>query len=230
MKIHFILLAAGLVLAAGASQAKSESLSLCGSTKLRELKESNRCRTSKNGVYQLVKRTETGKEVWRDTATGLLWSDVLTGRYSHAEALQICQKPDIKEVRANLASAQFSLPTKMDFEVAEANGLREVLPRISDGWFWTSSVSSQDSDYAYYFNGYNGRLDDFVRSLNVSVRCVSHGLRETIKNKHFNANVPRPLFRPHGFACKQPIAAGEPMRRSSQRPWPCSDVPAARAI
>lgn len=37
-------------------------------------------------------------------------------------------------------SKSFGLPTKQEFEQAEKNGVREVVPNIRERWFWSASV------------------------------------------------------------------------------------------
>lgn len=56
---------------------------------------------------------------------------------------------------------ELNLLKKEDFETAEAHGFREVLPNMTDKWFWPSAVFPGSSYYAYGL--YHG---------NYAVRCV----------------------------------------------------------
>lgn len=144
----------------------------CGNIDLRKAAEQATCQTTKGTIFQLVKRTSDGKEVWKDTKSGLIWSDRLDKTYSQYNALNACSDYSTMNARGNLEYVSFSLPSKADFETAENDGIREVLPNMKDHYFWSSSVFPYDSYVAYGFGGsYSGFVAGF-RSNGNSVRCV----------------------------------------------------------
>lgn len=69
------------------------------------------------------------------------------------------------------------LPTRADYEeLARAmivNGRydRNRIPDMSGNWFWSSSVLPAYPVHAFVFNGSNGDINSFNRSLKKSVRC-----------------------------------------------------------
>jgi hypothetical protein len=69
------------------------------------------------------------------------------------------------------ATVKWRLPTKYDFEVAEHNGIRHVLPNMAT-WFWSASVNSDSRISAWLFNGNNGYVDPDPRTNTFGVRCV----------------------------------------------------------
>jgi len=70
-------------------------------------------------------------------------------------------------------SVIWRLPTVEDWELANINGVRKVLPNL-DYAFWTASSSSLDTHYAWYFGADHGVIDGVYgpRYTNYSVRCV----------------------------------------------------------
>lgn len=118
-----------------------------------------KCRTSKGAVFERVARDSFG-EAWRDP-NGLVWSNYV-GTYSHHDAVISCKLNG------------GTLPSRVDFERAEASGFREVLSHMNDHWFWSSSVVSKGCDCAYFFEGKLGALGIDYRFFKGSVRCVSY--------------------------------------------------------
>lgn len=112
--------------------------------------------TSKDFQWELLSREE-GKEVWKDLTSGLIWKDIEDQKYTYDEALEIFKN---------------SLPAKEEFEIAEKHGIREVLPNMCD-WFWSSSVNANNTDFARYFNGYNGYIFNGNRDDKDAVLCCS---------------------------------------------------------
>jgi hypothetical protein len=68
-------------------------------------------------------------------------------------------------------AAKWRLPTKFDFEVADHNGIRHVLPNMATG-FWSASVFSYNRSYAWRFFGNYGPVYDLTRVNPIGVRCV----------------------------------------------------------
>ena len=72
---------------------------------------------------------------------------------------------------AQSATVKWRLPTKFDFEVADHNGIRHVLPNMANT-FWSASVSSNYRHSAWLFYGYNGTVNIVNRSTPYAARCV----------------------------------------------------------
>ena len=103
---------------------------------------------------------ENTKEKWKDLETGLVWYDTEDKTYNHDNAI-------IK------FTGDKRLPSKEEWEQAEKNGIRQVL-NFERKWYWSSSVHSGYSNFAYVFNGRDGYIDFDARVYDVySVRCVA---------------------------------------------------------
>jgi len=108
--------------------------------------------------WNLVTRTASGKEVWRDEGTGLLWSDrqssthwcaasgvIVSGVCGGTSTVSHCAEIPSDTTNVNVdekgqmsATASgtspavvWRLPTRGDFLIAETHGVREVLPGFS---------------------------------------------------------------------------------------------------
>jgi hypothetical protein len=77
---------------------------------------------------------------------------------------------------ANAGAVQWRLPTVEDYLQAEANGIGFAVPNFQSGQYWTSTIKSDDSQYAFYYQPLNSagmsvyyryRDTDFM-----DVRCV----------------------------------------------------------
>lgn len=69
------------------------------------------------------------------------------------------------------ATVKWRLPTKQDFEIAEHNGIRHVLPNMAF-WFWSASVYTRDRIYAWLYVGSYGYVGFYFRDSATAVRCV----------------------------------------------------------
>lgn len=128
-------------------------------------------------TWTLVTRTSEGAEVWRENASGLLWSDRLGFKMDRRSAERVCLSDNrAAEIKGELP-VQFRLPALKEFRAAERRGFRKVLPKMDDDWFWTSSSKGLDQDgmpVAYVFDAVVGKLaeaspgDPFG-----TVRCVA---------------------------------------------------------
>jgi hypothetical protein len=140
--------------------------------------------------WNLVSRQRdrsTGKfyEVWKDSTSGLLWGDRLDSNYTHYNAVELsvdgkrvvsekaCAGDEAKRANTGLREKTFGLPTIEEFQQAEKDGVREVVPNMSRHWYWSASRNPYDAHFAWEFSGnygvsdYDFRDDDFY-----SVRCV----------------------------------------------------------
>jgi hypothetical protein len=71
-------------------------------------------------------------------------------------------------------AVKWRLPSRRDFEIAEHNGIRHVLPNIG-GFFWSASVHSSYRYSAWRLSGFHGGIDYSNRNgtgFLSSVRCV----------------------------------------------------------
>jgi len=88
---------------------------------------------------------------------------------------------------ATSPSVLWRLPTIYDYKIADANGIRMVLPDMGNaGGFrpvvdastgginyeWSASVYSSMRGFAWIFYGYRGGVESHARSLAYVVRCV----------------------------------------------------------
>jgi hypothetical protein len=112
--------------------------------------------TSKGFKFKLVSR-KNGKETWQDLTTKLKWFDKEDKKYTFDDAVK---------------KFGDQLPSKIECEVAEVHGFREVLPNIKDNYFWSASVYSYDRQYAWVFNEDSGFVRSYNRSYGLGVRCV----------------------------------------------------------
>jgi hypothetical protein len=181
-----------------------------------------------HGKFVLVSRAASGKEVWRDERTGLLWSSrvgATTYKWCRAAGVGgvgtdddgICTNPanqnqtnpqsvcaegansdgfTLQEMvagenwavgtydngkgklgaHAGAGGVEWRLPTREDFFQAYANGIGFVIPDLVDGnAYWTSSLSSDETGYAWYFDadedGYV-EVQYSARNNDTPVRCV----------------------------------------------------------
>lgn len=127
-----------------------------GSVDLRSAAVGFKCRTSKGAIFERVARQGFG-EAWKGP-DGLVWSDFV-GKYSQYDAIMACKK------------LNGTLPSRADFERAEAKGFREILPNMKK-WFWSSSAHPTYDFAASVFSSKHGIIDGVSRYGIGSVRCV----------------------------------------------------------
>jgi hypothetical protein len=68
-------------------------------------------------------------------------------------------------------SVRWRLPTKYDWQTADNDGIRFVLPNMNNS-FWSATVYSYGRDYALVFDGYSGLIGSDYRNNGYGVRCV----------------------------------------------------------
>lgn len=76
---------------------------------------------------------------------------------------------------ASQPSVRWRLPTIHDYNIAEADGIRHVMPdmgAMSSGYEWSASLNSNDRNYAWIFYSYAGNVISYYRTNSSSVRCV----------------------------------------------------------
>ena len=103
-----------------------------------------RCTTSKGKVYTQVSHDFKYK-AWKGP-DGLIWTNLLSDSVDYNQAINVC-----KDFSA-------SLPTKTDFNRAEAAGILEVLPFMNEDYFWGAD--------SYIFDSLHGRSPYSETNLN----------------------------------------------------------------
>ncbi|MBY0471378.1 hypothetical protein K2X30_09445 [bacterium] len=131
------------------------------------------------------------KEVWKDSNTGKLWGDRLESTYVHdtqyprkgyeaavemdgktVKKEMACVSKEGKAASAGIQEKAFGLPSIEEFEQAEKDGIREVVPEMGGHFFWSASLYPYDPDFARVFGGGNGGSGYGSRDDGGSVRCV----------------------------------------------------------
>lgn len=108
-----------------------------------------------------IKAKDVIVSTWTDSS-GLTWYPALQGTYTFEQA------------NKKAASLGLRLPTKEEFQLAEKEGIRTRFNDFKGRWFWSSSESA--SDFAWFFDGYYGKVGSDSRGYDDgSVRCVSRG-------------------------------------------------------
>lgn len=122
----------------------------------------------------LVTRTSDMKEVYKDNETGLLWSDRLSSKMSHAMAQTACDDKNMPEM-GNLNQLSWQLPELKDYD-QRSNVLITVLPNFTgpgeEYWFWTKTVRV---NFGMVFQGNSGNVGyEFLSGKKKgSVRCIA---------------------------------------------------------
>ena len=103
-------------------------------------------------------------QIWKDSASGIVWYPPSTGTYSWDEA------------KAHCAHHGLALPSAEEFKQAEANGLGEVMRDSLTGyWYWTATPSP-GLNFGTLAQAYQGLPHGYVVNLyrhdRISARCV----------------------------------------------------------
>jgi hypothetical protein len=124
--------------------------------------------TSQGFSFTLVARSDSGAETWRDERAHLLWNDVETERVARKAAAALCARGGEGKKKAG------ELPTLEEYAAAERHGFREVLPHMTDRYFWVNSTVPNAPNVGHVFSGNLGRAILITyRSINFeNVRCV----------------------------------------------------------
>jgi hypothetical protein len=113
---------------------------------------------SNTGVSFETVGQENGKDIVKDTKTGLTWYPALEKRLNWADAKAACEKRGLR------------LPTKDEFTLGERDGIRSMHADFKDRFFWSSSVYVNYNAWGFY--GGNGNTYRENRVNKNSVRCV----------------------------------------------------------
>lgn len=163
--------------------------------------EGSRYGTSGEGIWKLVSRNADGREIWFDTRTGMLWSDLITveavssfnwcqaaGNTESdtpttsvdcnelAEGVSLCAGAVDADITTNV---KWRLPTRNDFLQADINGARAVLKKESSLGLWTATMRSgvAGRNEAWIYKTADGTLTNDVLSSKHHVRCIGVPIR-----------------------------------------------------
>lgn len=154
--------------------------------------------SSGEGTWQLVSRMDTGKEIWMDNRTGMVWSDTVVNRESGATEFDWCKASgndqgatatmtiDCTKQAAGESSCvnlvmdeigdqiQWRLPTRNDFLQADLDGARFVLKKENINGLWTATMKSNTSgrNKAWIYNSTDGTLTSGELTTTRQVKCI----------------------------------------------------------
>ena len=130
-------------------------------------------------------------EIWMDLRTGMVWSDIITfeGNWCSASGSQLQKADNVGEDCAitgkgqslctkydpvELPKVSWRLPTRHDYLQADIDGIRFVLNKDPNTFFWTATVSSdvKARDKAWTYNMTSGTLVAELMNTNRHVRCI----------------------------------------------------------
>ena len=140
-----------------------------------------RCRTTKGAIFERVEKSGFG-EAWKlvrgvpsteGMDRGKIWGDRLSDSYTNKFETHLFA------TQAPVACRDLGgrLPSKVEFERGEANGIREVLPDMSSRLYWSSTAGQPPYAVwdAFVFSGDEGSVESYARnSDDVSVRCIGN--------------------------------------------------------
>ena len=150
---------------------------------------------SGEGDWQLVAKTDAGKELWYDARTRMVWSDemVLNGQTAFnwcqaagndqsatatstvdcnnlALGISVCANLVMDEIGTQI---EWRLPTRNDYLQADLDGLRFVLPSSTVNGYWTATMKANTvgrTEAWKYFS--TGTLATGALNSTASVRCI----------------------------------------------------------
>lgn len=96
------------------------------------------CDLTKNG-FSLIHRDEKGREIYKDTKSGLIWGDRISFDFNHYGSQKACDT-DVPEEK--VLKLKWRLPTIREFEQAAANGMKSALPNMIQS-YWSSTPASK---------------------------------------------------------------------------------------
>lgn len=149
------------------------------------------------GSWSLVSRDDSGHEIWLDSRTNLVWSDVMVdaaggnvfnwckasgNTESNSATLTIdCNTLNAGEnvcIGASTAGIgdqiEWRLPTRNDFLQADLNGSRSVFKKETSVGLWTATMVAAVAGrtQAWVYSTANGTLQPGDLNTNRQVRCI----------------------------------------------------------
>lgn len=142
---------------------------------------------SGESTWRLVAKSAMG-EVWQDSRTGHLWSDIVAttnwcnasgNNLQEANASVNCQTLGtnfscVGKSIMGLSRVSWRLPTRNDFLQGDLNGLRFVLREADTTGFWTATMdsSSANRSEAWVYQQKQGILEKDSLTNDHQVRCI----------------------------------------------------------
>lgn len=143
-------------------------------------------------TWKLVALTASGKELWQDLRTSMVWTDVLaTGNWCKAsgnkqttgvncsivgEDASVCAGANVEGIGTNV---RWRLPTRGDYLQADLDGIRFVMKSGSTTGSWTATLQAANTDrltaWVYHFN--DGTLSAQELTTDRHVRCIGSPLK-----------------------------------------------------
>ena len=149
------------------------------------------CSPPPKPIFVLVTLTSRGHKVWKDTKTGVLWSEVFPHQMTNFDAEKTCASGSVPEIGG--VPGKWILPTRSDFEAALQNDINSAFGFYDN--LWTSDIvyfkqdneAEQQEDpgdpgdffWSYNFSGYNFgdsrgvRFLESHRSHSLGFLCIS---------------------------------------------------------
>lgn len=153
-------------------------------------------------TWKLVTKNGSGKEVWLDSRTGMVWSyihsneenkklfnwcmasgndennstHVLVDCNDVGAGESICANEVLEEVGTQV---KWRLPTRNDYLQADINGLRSVFIKEGDQGLWTATIraNSDGRSEAWVYNTQEGTLSGASLTSEHYVRCIGAPVR-----------------------------------------------------
>lgn len=153
-------------------------------------------------TWKLVTRNGSGKEMWLDMRTGMVWSylransegknvfnwckasgndenastDVIVDCNALAEGISICAGHLMEEVGEQI---KWRLPTRNDYLQADINGIRFIFPKEDDRGLWTATMraASEGRSEAWVYSTKEGTLAGVPLASERFVRCIGAPVR-----------------------------------------------------
>jgi hypothetical protein len=129
--------------------------------------------------FILISRSETGIEIYKDSKSGLIWSDRIKMDFNHYGSQKACHG-DAPELSL-FKELKWRLPTIREFEASAVHGMKAILPNMTF-WFWTSTPIKRRSRgrrrralpaQSFLWDGVEQKSDAGDIKDAASVRCVA---------------------------------------------------------
>lgn len=153
-------------------------------------------------TWKLVTRNGSGKEMWLDMRTGMVWSylransegknlfnwckasgndenassELIVDCNELAAGESVCAGELLDEVGTQI---QWRLPTRNDFLQADINGIRSIFPKEDDRGLWTATMraAADGRSEAWVYNTKEGTLSGAALASERFVRCIGAPVR-----------------------------------------------------
>ena len=124
------------------------------------------------GSFVLVTRANDSMEVYKNSKSGLIWSDRVSKQMTFDQALGAC-KAGLAEMGGVVGD--WRLPTREEFDIAFIDGItKEDLPNWDSWSWWTSRTESKFPGYGWQFFAFDGSTGGVnIKTAEGAVRCVT---------------------------------------------------------